>query len=176
MRMMLASVAFLLALSAVSGIALADPECNHKVAPRITIRASFAHDRGCIFGAIVINGRHYTDIVKATPKAMAVLKWRSSGDARRRELAEMWVDDVLMRVHEFRYASSPDAGSEFEKLYYPQKIESKGGSVVMRFWRDDTIIGMREPTHRDLAETEVTIDPKGRMTMKTLQTHAEPWR
>jgi hypothetical protein len=173
MRIVLASFVFLLAFS---GIALADPECNHKVHPRITLRASFAHDRGCMFGALVVNGKKFTDVVKATPKAMAVLGWRGANDAKRKQLAEMWVDDVLTRVHEFRYAGTPDAGSEFEKLYYAQTIEVKNRAVTIRFWRDDTIIGMMEPTHRDFAETEVTIDAKGRMTMTTLRTHAAPWR
>ena len=161
-------------ITAVASSAHADHDCDVKIKKGIVLHASFAYDRGCMFQSLQVNGKKYDDIDKATPKAMAALGWKKAKDAKKRELAMMWVDDVLARVGEYRVVQSADK-PEFGKLFYEPKTESKDGAVTITYWRDDTIIGMRQPEFRSYVETEVTIDAKGALTVNDLQSYKEPF-
>jgi hypothetical protein len=164
-------------LGASSASALADKKCDTKIHAKIRLRASFAHDRGCIFQALVVNGKRYEDVTDATPRAMAVLGWRRAKEAKRGELAMMWIADVLARVGEYRvvYTALDDSTDDFKARFYEPKTVIDDGAVTIRYWRDETRIGMRRPTTRELVETEVTIDRDGTLSVTDLSTAAEPF-
>jgi hypothetical protein len=160
-----------------SSSARADQRCDTKIHAKILLRASFAYDRGCMFESLVVKGKKYDDVSAATPKAMAVLGWRKAKVAKKGELAMMWITDVLARVGEYRvvYSTNDDNSEDFKQRFYEPKTEVKDGAVTIRYWRDETVIGMRPPESRDLVETEVTIDAAGAITVTDLATLAEPF-
>ena len=173
LRILLAS---LIVLGA-SSPAFADKKCDSKIHAKILFRASFAYDRGCMFDALVVKGKSYDDVTAATPKAMAVLGWKKAKDAKREELAMMWITDVLARAGEYRvvYSTNDGNSADFKKRFFEPKTTTKDGAVTIRYWRDETMIGMQEPTTRDFVETEVTFDANGALTVSDVSTFAEPF-
>lgn len=172
---MMKTVVALAVVLATASNAVADDKCDTEVAKHITIKASFAYDRGCRFEALVVRGKQYTDVATATPKAMVELGWTKADDAKRGEIAMSWITDVLARVGEYRLVWKAEK-PKFKKVFYEPKTTTKDGAVTIKYWRDTTVIGMREPTTRDYVETIVTIDAKGALTVTDKRTFSEPWQ
>jgi hypothetical protein len=172
-----ATVAVLLATTATASTAFADDKCDTQVAKGVSLKGSFAYDRGCMFEAVIVRGKKYADVESATPKAMVQLGWNKK-DAKREDIAMAWITDVLAAWGEYRvkWSTDDDDSDDFKHKFYEPKTTTKDGAVTIKYWRDETRIGMRMPDSRDFVETVVTIDAKGKLTVTDKSTFEEPWK
>ena len=143
--------------------------------PGVEIGYFFIHDRGPQWQGARIGGRYCPPETMA-PHVLAAAGWAGADAATRRELAERYCRRVLMWD-----AAGAERPADFERDGAPAfesfatRIEADG-TIVVRGWCDDTVVGMRPPLVREWRLHEARVAPGGAVTAREVASFDAPIR